>query len=233
MKFTFEVLNEEISVEVIPRKRKSMEFQIEEDGNIRVLAPYFISKDTIIQGLFKKKDWIIKKRKLLKSREDNLGNITDNRISVMGIEYPVDLIYSKENKLVFSDEKLELYTETKNQSLIEGIVNKWLRKLAYEIVKERLDVYSSKMDLSYNKLLIKDQKTRWGSCSSLGNININYRIVKFPMEIIDYLVVHELAHLKYMNHSREFWHHVEKWIPDYKSRRKVLKETGKIKWSYQ
>lgn len=229
MKFTFEVLNEEISVEVIPRKRKSMEFQIEEDGNIRVLAPYFISKDTIIQGLFKKKDWIIKKRKLLKSREDNLGNITDNRISVMGIEYPVDLIYSKENKLVFSDEKLELYTETKNQSLIEGIVNKWLRKLAYEIVKERLDVYSSKMDLSYNKLHIKDQKTRWGSCSSLGNININYRIIKFPMEIIDYLVVHELAHLKYMNHSREFWNHVENWIPDYKNRRKVLKETGKIR----
>lgn len=83
-----------------------------------------------------------------------------------------------------------------------------------------------KLNLEYNKVFIKDQKTRWGSCSSQGNLNFNYRLVMAPLPVIDYLVTHELAHLAEMNHSKRFWSLVERVCPEYKKHRQWLKEHG-------
>ncbi len=82
------------------------------------------------------------------------------------------------------------------------------------------------MNLKYQRIVIKDQKTRWGSCSSLHNINYNWKLILMPTEILDYVVVHELAHLKEMNHSPRFWSEVEKILPSYKESRAWLRENG-------
>lgn len=91
---------------------------------------------------------------------------------------------------------------------------------------ERVRYYEKIMGLYSRRITVKNQKTRWGSCSSKKNLNFNYKLAYMPQEIMDYVVVHELAHLRHMNHSREFWELVEQYIPDYRERRKWLKQHG-------
>lgn len=99
-------------------------------------------------------------------------------------------------------------------------------KKAHILIPQRVDYYAQLVGVGYNRIAIKDTRTRWGSCSGDGNLNFSYKLILMPMEILDYVVVHELCHRIYMNHSKEFWSEVERVIPDYKERRKWLKENG-------
>ena len=98
-----------------------------------------------------------------------------------------------------------------------------LRKLAKKILKVKVAYYAEIMGLKYGRITITGAKTRFGSCSSKGNIAFSYRLMLYPEEAIDYVVVHELAHLLEMNHSPAFYKIVESVMPDYKERRKLLK----------
>ncbi|MBQ7614184.1 MAG: M48 family metallopeptidase [Butyrivibrio sp.] len=97
---------------------------------------------------------------------------------------------------------------------------------AKRIIPQRVRYYANLMGVEYGRITIRMQKSRWGSCSGKGNLNFNCLLMRTPDEIIDYVVVHELCHLKEMNHSPRFWAEVEKVIPDYKERRKWLKDHG-------
>ena len=103
---------------------------------------------------------------------------------------------------------------------------KYYRNLAREVLGARTGYYARKMGVTYGRISIREQKTRWGSCSGKGNLNFNWKLSLVPDEILDYVVVHELAHRKEMNHSQRFWAEVERILPDYKARRKWLKEFG-------
>lgn len=108
-------------------------------------------------------------------------------------------------------------------------LNKVEKKPKYEaeefknIVLKDVNEYSEKIGVSYNKIRIKELKYAWGSCTSKKNITINSELIKYEEEIIKYVVIHELCHLKYMNHSKLFWNEVEKHMPNYKGVRKMLK----------
>ena len=97
------------------------------------------------------------------------------------------------------------------------------RKRAAEAIRARCSHYAPLMGVSYGTITIREQKTRWGSCSSKGNLNFNWTLILTPEPLQDYVVVHELAHRLEMNHSDRFWKIVESQIPDYKERRNLLK----------
>ena len=101
-----------------------------------------------------------------------------------------------------------------------------LAKKACKIIPQRVAYYAEKMGVTYGRITIRNQKTRWGSCSSKGNLNFNCLLMLAPPEVLDYVVVHELCHRKQMNHSKAFWLEVEKVLPNYKEVRKWLKEQG-------
>ena len=92
------------------------------------------------------------------------------------------------------------------------------------VFPERIRYYAKIMGVTYGKVTLREQKTRWGSCSSNGNLNFNWKLDLMPDEILDYVIVHELAHRIEMNHSERFWKIVEEVLPDYRERRKWLKE---------
>jgi len=103
---------------------------------------------------------------------------------------------------------------------------KALADQALEIIPTRVEYFAKIIGVTYGNITIRNQKTRWGSCSSKGNLNFNCLLMLAPPEVLDYVVVHELCHRKQMNHSKAFWLEVEKVLPDYKEARKWLKEEG-------
>lgn len=98
--------------------------------------------------------------------------------------------------------------------------------LAGQVLRERAEYFAARMGVSFGRITIRDQKTRWGSCSARGNLNFNWRLILAPAEVLDYVVVHELAHRREMNHSERFWRLVESVLPDYVQRRSWLKKNG-------
>lgn len=116
-----------------------------------------------------------------------------------------------------------------NESEIQKLSREELENLklrAKEYIPQRVEFFANQMKVKYGTVTIRTQKTRWGSCSSDGNLNFNCLLMLTDFDIIDYVVVHELCHIKEMNHSKEFWNEVEKILPDYRKRRKMLKNIG-------
>lgn len=105
-------------------------------------------------------------------------------------------------------------------------LEKRYRDAAKEYIPKRVEYYHAFTGGQYTKITIRDQKTRWGSCSSNGTLSFSFRLMMAPPRILDYVVVHELCHLTHMSHSKEFWNMVETILPDYKEHRKWLKENG-------
>lgn len=95
-------------------------------------------------------------------------------------------------------------------------------------IKNKVEIFNRHYNFIYNRISIKNQKTCWGSASRKGNLNFNYKIIDFPEKLQNYIVVHELCHLKELNHGRKFWELVAETMPEYKTLRKKLKEKSKI-----
>lgn len=104
-------------------------------------------------------------------------------------------------------------------------------KIARDIFTRKTEYYARIMGVSYGRISIREQKTRWGSCSCQGNLNFNWRLIFAPENVLDYVVVHELAHRKEMNHSKAFYAIVESVLPDYRVSRKWLRDNGDVLWS--
>ena len=103
---------------------------------------------------------------------------------------------------------------------------KTLAEQAFKLIPQRVEYFARQVGVTYGRITIRNQKTRWGSCSSKGNLNFNCLLMLAPTEILDYVVVHELCHRKEMNHSKAFWTEVEKVLPDYRQSVQWLKENG-------
>ena len=127
-------------------------------------------------------------------------------------------------------EQEEKKKETQGESMErEYLTNEEIKKLAdkaLQHIPKRVSYFAKQIDVTYGKITIRNQKTRWGSCSSKGNLNFNCLLMLTAPEVIDYVVVHELCHRKEMNHSEAFWAEVEKILPYYKEQVKWLKENG-------
>ena len=123
----------------------------------------------------------------------------------------------QEKKALYESEEIEYLTNEEIQELADR---------ALEYIPKRVEYFSRRMGVNYGRITIRNQKTRWGSCSEKGNLNFNCLLMLTPSEVIDYVVVHELCHRKQMNHSKDFWNEVEKVIPNYRESVQWLKNNG-------
>lgn len=118
---------------------------------------------------------------------------------------------------------------TSSQPDTELLSEAELRDLAEEarsVFPDRVRYHAQRMGITYGRITLRCQKTRWGSCSTAGNLNFNILLMLAPREVLDSVIIHELCHRKYMNHSPAFWNEVHRWCPDYAEQRRWLKEHG-------
>lgn len=232
MKITFIHKNKEISFNIIYRKRKTMSLEIKPDGTINVLSPNGVDKNFIIDSVKDKGDWIIKKLEELEDKSISRisRNYKDGEVFMyFGKEYTLGINIDKSLdrvKVFIENEKLSVNTNTDNKELIQKSLKVWYADETLDIVKKRIDYYKKYFKDNVTAIKIKDQKTRWASCTYKNEILFNLRCSMAPIEIIDYIVVHEMCHMEHRNHSKDFYNAVGKVLPDYKQRIKWLKENG-------
>lgn len=109
---------------------------------------------------------------------------------------------------------------------LDAAQEKELRERAKSVLAQRTAYFARQIGVTYGRIAVRDQKTRWGSCSQTGNLNFNFRLILAPLEVLDYVVVHELCHRRQMNHSTQFWQEVAQVLPDYRKRKAWLTENG-------
>ena len=188
-----------MNVKIIRSNRKTLAIQINPDLSVTVRAPIYASQREIGRILKEKEGWIQKHIEKIREQEAK-------RKEMYG-------------------EKGEYGKSAEREYLSNEEIHKLAEK-ALEYIPKRVSYFAKQIGVTYGKITIRNQKTRWGSCSSKGNLNFNCLLMLTPPEVIDYVVVHELCHRKEMNHSGAFWAEIEKVIPSYKEQVKWLKENG-------
>lgn len=132
-------------------------------------------------------------------------------------------LFSKHYKIKLVSNTLFIESPSNSKHKTEEIFNIFLRKKAKEYLEKRTRELAVKYGFNFRRITIRGQKTRWGSCSSKGSLSFNYRLIKHKKEVIDYVIIHELCHLKEMNHSQKFWNLVAGICPEYRALRRELK----------
>ena len=188
-----------MNVKIIRSNRKTLAIQINPDLSVTVRSPMYAPQSDIERILREKESWIQKHIEKIREQE------------------------AKRKKT--QGEKGE-YGESVERDYLTNEEIKKLADKALQHIPKRVSYYAKQIGVTYEKITIRNQKTRWGSCSSKGNLNFNCLLMLTPPEVIDYVVVHELCHRKEMNHSKAFWAEVEKILSDYKEQIKWLKENG-------
>ena len=125
-------------------------------------------------------------------------------------------------------ERIKFFEKQNDNKLIKTTRADYLKRKekVRKIISQKLKEFNEHYNFAYKRVSVRNQKTRWGSCSKDGNLNFNYRLIYLPDKLFDYVIVHELCHLKEMNHSIRFWNLVAKTVPDYKAIRRELKKEG-------
>ena len=218
-------INDQIFEYTLKRSaRKSIAIEIGYDGRMVVRAPFRVPMEKVEELIENKKDWIYENLTKRISQKPDKGDC----VYYLGKKLPLKIVEEKTAHLsVRVEEESMVIRKPVGFALNkEALLEHWYRKMALELITEKVQDYSRIMQVSYQNITIKDQKTRWGSCSSRGNLNFNYRLIMAPLEVLEYVVIHELAHRVHMDHSAAFWDEVACVMPEYGRCRLWLKEHG-------
>jgi len=218
------------------KKRKSVQLKIVSSTHLEIAAPNAFPKASIEKILHEKASWIIKKIVHLKVVAANpLNKSITGGATILYLGHPHTLVlHTDKEKPMISVQDYKIFIQVpiinteQTSCFLESLLKQWYRQQAQQLLVATTSLWSAKIAVQPQRITIKEQKTRWGSCSSKGNINYNWRIVMAPPEVIDYLVIHELCHLRVPNHSLLFWQEVARFSPNFKQHRAWLKTNGTI-----
>jgi len=212
--------------------RRTIGFMIDDDG-LRVTAPRRVTLAEVDNAIRAKQRWILTKlhergeRRQQRLQKPPLRWVDGAQLPYMGGEITLRLTEAVRSHCVFDPQSGELsvgVTPGLSELQLKERVRLWYHAEASRVFEERLDLYAQRMRLSYNAFALSSAGTRWGSCTSAGNIRLNWRLIHYPLNLIDYVVAHELAHLREMNHSPRFWATVGAVYPDYDGARLALRK---------
>ena len=213
---------------LIKTKRKSITIKIKEDATLEVRAPLNISDEKIDTFVKSKEKWIAKHIKKVSEKYKLKKEFTLNFNDYVLVRGKKTYIHSIEgNTASYDKEKRVFYIpEIANPQQIKEILIDLYKLIAKSHIHHRVAFFSKQMNLRPTAIRITSAKTRWGSCSGKNSVNFSWKLIMADDETINYVVVHELAHIKQHNHSPKFWDIVEYIMPDYRKQKEKLKILG-------
>ena len=215
---------QEIAYQVVHSNRKSVALVIDNEANLVVRAPLQMQDATIEEFVHKKKRWINEKQQqvaIFGEKHHPVVVETGESIMYLGSSYAiikdaVDAVQVSGNELFVPNE----------YGIAE--MTEWMKSEAMRIISERASNYAGIMGVTPSEIKLSDAKARWGSCSTKNNLNFTWRLIMCPLSVIDYVVVHELSHITYKNHSPAFWARVKTVLPNYEDDQDWLKVNKKL-----
>lgn len=213
------------------KRKKSISLKLSNSGHLEVRSPFFVNDNEIHQWLQTRKSWIKKQLHLLEKDSQGLNYTqykTGERHQYLGQTYCLNVKVKQKCSSVielFDDQINVQFTGQASSKKVEQILWHWYRKQAENIFNQRFELIVQRLPWvnARPRLTIRKMKSRWGSCSSTGNISLNLHLIKAPIECIDQVVLHELCHLKVFNHSAKFYNLMAQYNPNYKTHEKQLK----------
>lgn len=206
---------------IIRSSRKTLSVTVDPFGQLIVRAPMRCGEERIFAFLREKEGWILRQK--AKTKEAGIclpkDDLEGYRLLLLGKERVLHLY--EEKRIRYDEETDEIFLPRENAR--ERLI-KWLKANAKRIFSAVVGRRAEEMGADYRSLSVTSAKTRWGSCSYNNALNFSFRLLYAPIEVIDYVAVHELAHTFYKNHGGQFWTTVAKYVPDYKKKRAWLKE---------
>jgi len=207
---------------VTRRDVKNARLRVCEDGSVQLFVPLAFTDEDVEKLLEKKSQWIASKRQFFEQKTKI--QLRRNEMLLFGNRYAYFYSSKYQNKVLINHESRTIQAK---RNLLDAVVQeKWLKSVARKYVLERAEKLSAALLLSYNKLYIRSQKRKWGNCSSEKNISINWRLIKAPDFVIDYVIIHELCHTLIMKHTAKFTTLLNSHCPDYKQAQAWLDKYG-------
>ncbi|MDO4547471.1 MAG: SprT family zinc-dependent metalloprotease [Clostridia bacterium] len=219
-----------VNYELIKTDRRDMSLKVTKD-DVRLFAPKFSRLKPCDDFVKRQAEWIAGVQKRLKdyNRQYEDAHPLDTGAQILIGGQPVELDISAGSKLTIemSGDALIIHTPSYEREYLRDALRVFLSDMALAAVKSSVSRYAPIVGRSPKAVKLREQRTRWGSCSSAGNINLNWKLVMAPAQVLDYVVVHELCHLFELNHSPAFWRRVRGVMPDYEYWKKWLKDNGR------
>ena len=213
---------------LIRSHRKTIGLQITNDARLIVRAPFFAPENLIYKLIRSKKSWIMAKQEYFKQRQNKILTkkfVGGEEYLFLGQSYPL-VVVENLPKAVVMDNSLMISQMVLGNA--RDHLECWYKARALEHISQRVEHYAQISDLKYRSIRINNATTRWGSCGHKDTLSFTWRLVMAPARVVDYVVIHELMHLKQKNHSHKFWTEVAKMMPDYKQDERWLKQNGHL-----
>ena len=218
---------------LVRSKRRSIGFLIDEDG-LRITAPKWVTIAEIENAICEKQRWIF--TKLAERRERSARRLQPHMqwcdgavLPYLGNDITLRIVAAQASGVTYHDETRELTVSLPpeaGEQQLKDRVQGWLQLEAKRVFAERLPVYAEKLGVTYRSFALSSATTQWGSCTAEGRIRLNWRLIHFALPLIDYVIAHELSHLREMNHSPRFWATVQSIFPEFEMAKRALRESG-------
>lgn len=213
-----------MNIVITKKKIKNIIIKIKPNGEVHISAPLRVSEKYLKELIEKKREWIEKKL-LLVTQNKKTSFDSGESFVYLGFKYPIEVKLSDKEYCFLSKEKFSIYLKENTLVNRKKLVDRWIRENFYSYMIKRTMELGKVMGYTPTQIKFRDMKTRWGSCNTLTrSITFNHQLYKKQLEVVDYVIIHELAHIPFPHHQKEFWNFVENFMPNWKEVRKKLKE---------
>jgi len=219
------LIEHELISQIIRSKRRTLSLEIAADARLIVRAPLRASIDSINRIIEQKQSWIIDKQQKAKERHQlspKIRFIEGDEFLYLGQPYPLRIVTDTKRLFEFNGQEFLIAEHTIKHAKYHLV--RWYIRQAKEYIGPRVHFFAKMAGQEYEAITITSAKTRWGSCTSKRTLNFSWRLMMAPLDKIDYVVAHEVAHLEELNHSKRFWNKVKSLMPDYKAREQWFKD---------